>query len=73
MITAIKPHSETLLEELEQECQKFLTAFKKYRSLPENDEQGATYGYVYALLTNLESTAVATRDQIDQELDELPE
>jgi hypothetical protein len=73
MITITKPFSETLLEDLEQDCQEFLATLGKYRTLPEGDERDTAYGYLAALLTSLEGSAIATRDQIDKELDELPD
>jgi hypothetical protein len=73
MISITKPFSETLLDELEKECHHFLNTLGKYRSLPEGDERDTVYGYLTALLTNLEGTAQDTRDQIDKELDELPD
>jgi hypothetical protein len=71
MTTMTKPFSETLLSELEQDCQKFLATLKKYRSLPEGDERDTAYGYLNALLTDVEGSAQDAREQMDKELDEL--
>jgi len=67
--TETKPSSEWILQELEQECLKYLTLRTKLRQMPPGEERDDLEADLYAWLTQLESTAIQARAAIDQETD----
>ncbi len=69
MTARTKPLSEHLLDELEEECLKYLELRHRLRNIPESEERADLEGYIYAWLTQLESTASQAREALDSEIE----
>jgi hypothetical protein len=66
------------LEELEEECTRFLSLIAALRSLaecesPNEDERDTIEGELYASLSHLHNHAQPAMDEVDRLIDEMPD